>query len=123
MDLPKYGEVKYDYRGYPICHICGKSFKKLLSHVWQKHGLTAYEYKKQFGLDTTKGIIYEGTRKKLQKSVSRHYNLVVIKNLIKGGEKTRFKEGSKGRTKDQVSEQTRKMLSDHIKKLRKPKKK
>ncbi|MFW5962663.1 MAG: MucR family transcriptional regulator [bacterium] len=77
--LPAYAEVKYDDRGYPICHICGKAYKKILTHVWQFHDLSEKEYKKKFGLDKYKGIVAEFTKKKLQKSVKEHYELVVKK--------------------------------------------
>lgn len=109
---PAFGRVEHDAEGKPICHICGKSFHKLLAHVWQKHGMTAKEYKETFGLNTTCGIISDKTKKKLQRSVKKHYELVVIKNLIEGGKKTRFKKGSKGRTKDKLSEQERLRLKN-----------
>ena len=49
--LPEIGEIKYSpNKGYPICHICGISLKKILNHVQQKHNITAIEYKKMFGL-------------------------------------------------------------------------
>lgn len=101
-----YGKVEYDINGHPICHICGKGFKKVLSHVVQKHGITAYEYKRMFGLDTTKGIVCNETKVKLQEAVERHYHKVVTSNLLSNGASTRFKKGSEGRTIDMCSEQT-----------------
>ncbi len=106
MGLPKYGEIEYDYRGYPRCHICGKAFKKVLSHVTQKHGITAYEYKKQFGLDVTKGIMCEESRALARKRAYENYDVAIKKNLLQNGKKSRFKKESKGRTRDQVSAQT-----------------
>ena len=103
---PKFGEVTYDNNGLPICHICRKSYRKLLSHVWQRHDLSEKEYKRQFGLDLYNGIIAESTRTKLQKSVRDNYDLVVAENLIKSGQDTRFIGGGKGRTIDKVSPQT-----------------
>lgn len=104
--LPKYGTIEYNPEGKPICHICGKAYKKLLTHVWQKHDLTEKQYKKEFGLDIIKGITAEETKNKLRTAVKQHYNLVVEQNLIKAGRKTRFKEGQEGRTIDKVSPQT-----------------
>ena len=49
-DLPPKGVVKKDSRGYVICHICGKSYKKLGGHAVQQHGLTIDQYKEEFGL-------------------------------------------------------------------------
>lgn len=107
---PHFGEVVYDKQGNPVCHICGKGFKKLLTHVWQKHELSGNEYKETFGLEKKKGITSEETRELLRQRVKEHYDLVVIQNLIKGGVRSRFKYGDEGRTKDKVSEQTRRQL-------------
>ena len=109
-ELPKKGEVAYDNQGRVICHICGRAFHKVLTHCKQRHGLTAYEYKKMFGLDVKKGLTSNYTKEKLRKSVQDNYDKVVSENLIKGGKKTRFINGSKGRTKDKVSLQTLKRL-------------
>lgn len=40
--LPLKGEVKYREDGKPICHICGRSFNKLMLHVYQVHNMTSY---------------------------------------------------------------------------------
>lgn len=104
--MPNYGEIEYDDRGYPICHICGKSFKKLMSHVTQKHGLTALEYKKEFGLDVSKGIMCKESTELARARALENYDLVIKKNLLEKGAATRFVDGSKGRTIDKVSPQT-----------------
>lgn len=109
------GKVHYDEKGNPRCHICGKSYKKVLSHVWQKHGMSAEEYKKKFGLDLNKGLICEETRKTLQQHIKNNYNKVVTENLINKGKNTRFEKGSKGRTADQVSLQTLNRLKGSFK--------
>lgn len=109
-DHPHYGEVVYDANGNPICHICGKGFRKLLSHVWQKHELYGNEYKEMFGLDKKKGIMSEEAKELLRQRVKENYDKVVTKNLLKGGEGSRFKAGGTGRTKDKISEQTRRQL-------------
>lgn len=110
--LPAFGEITFDNQGYPICHICGRAYRKLLQHVNQKHSLTEIEYKRKFGLDRT-GIIADSTKAKLQKSVKEHFNLVVEKNLLNGGKKTRFRKGDKGRTIDQCSPQTIERLRNY----------
>jgi hypothetical protein len=91
----------------------------LLSHVWQKHDLLADEYKEMFGLDKKKGILNEDAREVLRQRVKENYDVVVAQNLLKNGQRSRFKYGSGGRTKDKVSEQTRRMLSQRISKKRK----
>lgn len=74
-----------------------------MAHVWQTHGIYEKDYKKEFGLNVSKGLICNETKERLQKSVAKHYDKVVEKNLIKGGEKSRFRLGSMGRTRDKLS--------------------
>lgn len=121
--LPKKGEVGYSPDGKVICHICGKSFNKVLNHAQQYHGISSVEYKKEFGLDIGKGLISNSTKKKLQAAVQKHYDVVVRENLVRNGEKTRFLKGSSGRTKDKVSLQCYKSLSTRFKNVRPRKKK
>lgn len=102
-ELPKKGEVKYAPDGLVICHICGRAYKKLMAHVWQTHGIYEKDYKREFGLNVSKGLICDETKERLQKSVERHYEKVVEKNLIKGGKKSRFRLGSIGRTRNKLS--------------------
>jgi hypothetical protein len=48
--LPKLGTIELDYRGYVICHICGRAYKRLGSHIKESHGITIAEYKEKFEL-------------------------------------------------------------------------
>lgn len=48
--LPKLGKIEYDYRGYVICHICGRAYKRLGSHIKESHNMTIAEYKEKFEL-------------------------------------------------------------------------
>lgn len=95
--IPPFATVTYDENGYPICHECGRAYKKVLTHVWQIHGLSEKEYKEKHGLFTSKGICCEETREKLRVSVSNNYDLVVAKNLHANGNGTRYKKGDPGR--------------------------
>lgn len=106
-DLPGYGEVKYAPDGTVICHICGKSYKSLLVHVFQRHGLTEREYKHEFGLINKRGLIAESTKEKLQKAVELNYEVVVAKNLIEQGVSTRYKHYENLGKSRRVSEQER----------------
>jgi hypothetical protein len=101
-----YGVIEYDQEGKPKCEICGKHFDRLLSHVRQKHNMSALEYKKTYGLDTRKGICSEKSRKLSSKKAYENYEKVIADNLINKGSKTRFKKGCKGRTKEQLSRQS-----------------
>lgn len=110
----KYAEISYDHEGKPICHICGKSFKKLMTHVWQKHNMSAYDYKKTFGLETTKGIMCQESVEIARLRNKQNYDKVVKENLLTKGEPKRFQIGWEGRTKDKVSPMTRKKLKENI---------
>jgi len=100
MKLPEKGEISY-VDGKPACHICGKSFHRLMSHVRQKHNMTALEYKKKFGLNTGRGITSNESSQKSREAV--YSNPDIIEALTENGKKTRFKLNSEGRTKDKVS--------------------
>ena len=46
------------------CHACGKWFRFLATHVWQRHVLTADEYRAIFGLKTTTGLMSPNLKQK-----------------------------------------------------------
>ena len=48
--IPPPGTIAKDHRGYVVCHICGRAYKRLGSHAKESHGMTAAEYKMKFGL-------------------------------------------------------------------------
>ena len=102
-----YGIIEYDKHGNPICEVCQRGYARVCSHVRQKHGMTAREYKHKFGFDQVKGIASQESHILARRRVMENYDLVVTKNLVKNGKKTRFKKGDPGRTRDQVSEETR----------------
>jgi hypothetical protein len=110
-----YGVIEYDDNGNPICEICRKSYKRVISHVRQKHDMNEREYKIKFGFDLKKGICSKESSELSRERVMENYDKCIGDNLIKSGEKSRFKDGDKGRTKDKVSEQTRIRLRDRLK--------
>lgn len=88
--IPEPGRIEYDYRGYVVCHICGKAYKRLGSHVKEFHNISIEEYKKQFGLCAR--------AKTTEKSYSDMMSLSAKKNnmdkqLIEAGKNTRIKKG------------------------------
>lgn len=108
-----YWQVEYNIDWLPICEICGKSFKKILSHVTQKHNLNAREYKIKYWLDVKKWICFEWTKKILQQRIKENYDLVVKDNLINHWKETRFSKWVlKWKKKSYVSEQTKQMLRE-----------
>jgi len=48
------------------CHLCGKWFRGLGTHVVGAHGWSADDYREEFGLNRGQGLICEGTRQKLR---------------------------------------------------------
>lgn len=88
--IPAAGTIAYDDQGKIICHICGKSFVRLGSHIKESHGLTIAEYKEQFGL-------CHGTRtteKSYSNIMSRHAkNNGMDQQLLEAGKATRIKKG------------------------------
>lgn len=108
FEKPPYGEIVYDPEGKPICHICGRSYKKLISHVIQRHHISQEEYKTQFGLDKGKGIMCEESTQIARKRNKENYEKVVKGNFLEKGKETRFEKGHH-RTNDRYfSEQSRK---------------
>ena len=112
-DKPAFGEIAYDPKGTPICHICGKSYKKLMAHVNQVHKLTQEEYKKKFGLDLGKGIMCKSSTELARKRNKENYDTVVKQNLLEKGKETRFEEGHTRTKGKYVSEHTRRAFLSH----------
>ena len=85
-ELPPKGEVWYDKNDRIICHICGKGFNKLSSHLVQAHNINSDEYKEMFEL------------KKGQKLTSRgmqeYFRNKPRKDITKYSSGTRFKDGN-----------------------------
>lgn len=97
--LPPKGVIQLDDRGYVICHICGKSYKKLGSHAKESHSLSIKQYKELYGLCANS--------KTTEKTYSLKMSESAIKNnmpnqLVEKGKKTRFKKGDKTRLGKEV---------------------
>lgn len=86
----KVEDVNSKQYGMIICHICGKAFTKLQSHIYYVHNLSKPEYCKQFGLDN-KALLTESTYNKKMSDLAYKYNM--DEQVKKVGEKTRFKKG------------------------------
>ena len=48
--LPPLGKIAHDHRGYVVCHICGRAYKRLGSHIKESHNMSIAEYKAKFEL-------------------------------------------------------------------------
>lgn len=88
--IPDHGRIEYDVNGKVICHICGRAYIRLGSHIKESHNMTIAEYKEKFGLckrtKTTEKIYSD----KMADSAKQN-NMDI--QLIISGKNTRIKEG------------------------------
>ena len=103
-DYIKNGKIK--------CLICGRYFVRPISHVWQKHAMTAREYKSAHGLDLKKGIATDEYRQIMRDHVMHNGTL----NNLKKGAVYRFRKGQS--TNYTRSEQTMDRLKTHFARVR-----
>jgi hypothetical protein len=90
--IPPKGKIAHDHRGYVVCHICGRAYKRLGSHIKESHGMTIAEYKAEFELCNN--------AKTTEKNYSEHmhelaYKYDMPKRLQVVGYATRVKKGQK----------------------------
>lgn len=89
---PKHGEITRDARGFVICHICGRAYKKLGSHIRESHGITINEYKRLFELCNNSKTT-ETTYSQHMRDLAYHHNMP--QRLQEAGRDTRIKTGDK----------------------------
>ena len=98
--LPEHGKIEYDCRGFVICHICGRAYKRLGSHIKESHGMSIAEYKETFGLcnnSKTTEKTYSEQMRELAYKYDMHKRLKVL------GENTRIKKGENDKRKGKKS--------------------
>lgn len=76
--------------GMPICHICGKAFTKLQSHIYNAHKMSKKEYCEMFGLDN-KVRMTTDTYNKIMRDYALQYNM--DEQVKRVGVNTRFRKG------------------------------
>ena len=86
-ELPPKGEVWFDSQGKIKCHICGKSFNKLSSHIIQVHNMNSVEYKEIFELNRG--------QKLTSKAMCEYFRNRERQDITKHSYKTQFKDGHK----------------------------
>jgi len=52
------------------CHMCGRRFRMLATHVWKTHGVWADEYRAMFGLSASRGLVGGETHARLREVAS-----------------------------------------------------
>ena len=87
--LPQSGTVALAINGDPICHICGKAYRKLGNHIYQCHHITQQEYRVKFKLHHNTRLSNVNYQQTMQSYNKRDYKVVVQENLIKCGQQTR----------------------------------
>lgn len=102
--IPPVGKILHDCRGYVICHICGRSYKRLGSHVRKSHGMTIEEYKRVFGLcnnaKTTESVYsthmrtlaYKNNMPEMLREAGKKIRIKVGENNLRLGKKSRMQE-------------------------------
>lgn len=88
------------------CKICGGWFRQVGSHIVERHGITAREYRKEFGFDVKRGQLPDDYR---QLKAEQVFEGGGVKNLKKG-KKFRFKKGQEGVGVYKRSKQTQERL-------------
>lgn len=88
--LPDPGRIEHDDDGKVICHICGRSYKRLGSHIRESHGMTIEEYKEQFGLCRKART----TEKSYSDKMHRHaLDRGMDERVLEIGQNTRIRKG------------------------------
>ena len=90
--LPAKGTIAHDHRGFVVCHICGRAYKRLGSHVKESHGMTTAEYKEAFGL-CNNARTTESTYSSRMRALAYRYEMP--QRLQETGKGTRIKVGEK----------------------------
>jgi len=108
-----YGIVEYNEEGKVKCEICNRFFHAVSRHTYHTHKLTALEYKKQFGFNTSRGLSSKSFKEVLKLQGQRSY----AENPHCFDTGNRFVKGSRGRVKAVLSEQARLRLVESAKSL------
>ena len=88
--IPPKGVVAKDDNGKIICHICGRSYNRLGSHIKESHQMTIKEYKEEFGLCNCARTTEDNYHKMMQ-DYAEIYGMG--DRLIETGKNTRIKVG------------------------------
>lgn len=88
--IPEKGTIAYDLNGNVVCHICGRAYTRLGSHVKESHYMTIDDYKAEFDLcKRTKT-----TESNYSKTMSRYaYANNMDEQLLSVGRATRIQKG------------------------------
>ena len=88
--IPEHGRIEHDENGKVVCHVCGRAYSRLGSHIKESHNMTIKEYKEKYGLCANARTTEENYSKTMR-TLAYKYNM--DKQLIETGKNTRFKNG------------------------------
>lgn len=88
--LPEHGRINHDANGKVICHICGRAYTRLGSHVKESHDMSIEEYKEKFGL-CKRAKTTEINYSKIMHGYAKAYKM--DERLLVVGQATRIKPG------------------------------
>lgn len=111
--IPEKGIIAHDYRGYVVCHICGRAYKRLGSHIKEWHKMTIAEYKAEFELcnstKTTEQNYSEHMSQLAYKyDMAQQLKTVGVATRIKKGQKD-MRKGKKVRLQECINKKLRKL--------------
>lgn len=94
--LPEPGRIQHDINGRVICHICGRAYNRLGSHVKESHYMTIEAYKAKFGL-CKRAKTTESSYSHMMSKYAKENKM--DQQLIISGQATRIKLGQSDKRK------------------------
>lgn len=76
---------------YP-CPMCEGHYKALMRHVRQRHGMMAAEFKEEYGYMRNRSFIQPEEVEQKRETLEENPH-IIKENLLKAGQKSRFKPG------------------------------
>lgn len=110
--IPPPGVIMKDKRGYVICHICGRSYSRIGSHVRESHSMTIHEYKERFGLCECSKTTEENYSNMMSayaydRNMPERLKAAGMNTRIKSGERDK-RHGKKIRLQESINKKNRK---------------
>jgi hypothetical protein len=100
-----YKEVIRDDKDMLQCPFCGEWFRGLAYHTIQKHGVTGMQLRKMLGVKSSYQLTTNDIKERHREIVMENKDSHIKTNLIKKGNKTRYKKGFEGHIKKNWSNQ------------------
>lgn len=80
------------------CLLCGRSFKMLSTHIWQKHDMSVDDYREEFGIPWSRSLTGQATRALKAKISTENFNknpALYRENLAQGNAASKGVENRK----------------------------